>query len=65
MYSTITEARAAHLGFKFSLQKGAHDIFTVFRKKKSTEDCKLKNKFHAWYERKVSHLFFNSFVMTD
>jgi hypothetical protein len=30
----------------------------------STEDSKLKNKFHAWYEGKVSHLFFNSLVMT-
>jgi hypothetical protein len=58
-------AQAVHLGLKFSLQKGALDIFTAFRKKNvCTEDSKLKNKFHAWYERKVSHLFFISLVMT-
>ena len=49
--------QAVHLGCKFPLQKGAYDIITLFRKNGCTEDCKLKNKFHAWFERKVSHLF--------
>jgi hypothetical protein len=51
-------AGAVHLGFKFSLQKGAYDIFTVFRKRMSvlkTANSKInsmpgvKEKFHICF----------------
>jgi hypothetical protein len=50
-------ARAVHIGFKFSLPKGAHDICTVFRKKclLKTANSKInsmpgmKEKFHICF----------------
>jgi hypothetical protein len=51
-------AQAVHLGFKFSLQKVAHDIFTLFRKKMSVQKTAnskinsmpgMKEKFHICF----------------
>jgi hypothetical protein len=56
-------ARAVHLEFKFSLQKGAHDIFTVFRGEKSllkTANSKInsmpgmKGKFHICFSTVIN-----------
>jgi hypothetical protein len=66
MYGTIKEAWELELpawDLNFPYKKVQMIFLLYLEKKVCTEDSKLKNKFHAWYEKKVSHLFFNSPVM--